>query len=159
MSGRTVESGEDAWRSAGDQTGNNCCSSNTLLWQALMNAADRRETNAVPSGQERRWRREGMTQLPYTHSPIPLLLWGHLANIGIGRGEWEVMMFTVTTQDLYPPISEELRGWKEGLGCWQDAQISGYIQDATLNSLNHKSLSDAFRDLWSQTCTSRFFFY
>lgn len=74
MSGRRIESGEDAWRSAGDQTGNNCCSSNTLLWQALMNAADHRETNAVPSGQERRWRREGMTQLPYTHSPIPLLL-------------------------------------------------------------------------------------
>lgn len=135
MSGRI---GEDTWRSAGDQTGNNCCSSNTLQWQHLMNAADRRETNAVPSGQKRRWRRrKGMTQLPRTHSPIPLLLWGHLAHIGIGRGE-------PGSNNVYSGYSRSLsysqewgtEGQKEGLGYWQGAQISGYTQDATLSLLD-----------------------
>jgi hypothetical protein len=122
MSGRRVGSGEDVWRSAGDQTGNNCCSSNTFQWQPLMNAADRWETNAAPSGQKRRWRRKGMTQLPQTHSPTPLLLWGHLAYTGIGRREWEVTTCTVATQDLYPaPSSEELRGKRR---VWNAGRVS-----------------------------------
>lgn len=45
-----------------------------LLLIHHLTAADLRETNGVPSGQEKRQRREGMTQLPQTHSPVPLLL-------------------------------------------------------------------------------------
>lgn len=64
-------------------TGSNCCS--FITSQQPLNTADRRETNGIPSGQEKRRRREGMTRLPQTHGPAHPFLWGQLSNLGIAR--------------------------------------------------------------------------